>query len=65
MQDLQIAGIDLPLKALVWEDVDGKILLTYNAADWIAARAGLGEESAAAVAGMTKALAAIAEEATK
>jgi uncharacterized protein (DUF302 family) len=65
MQDQQIAGIDLPLKALVWEDGDGKVWLTYNAADWIAARAGLGDKSAAAVAAMTKALAAIAEEATK
>jgi len=65
MEDRQIAGIDLPLKVLVWEDADGKVWLTYNAADWIAARAGLGEKSAGAIAAMTKALPAIAEEATK
>ena len=65
MQDQQRVGIDLPLKALAWEDADGKVWLTYNAADWIAARAGLGEKSAGAVAAKTKALAAIAEEATK
>ena len=64
MQDQQVAGIDLPLKALVWQDADGKVWLSYNAPDWIAARAGLSEKSAGAVASMTKALAAIAEEAT-
>jgi uncharacterized protein (DUF302 family) len=65
MQDQQRAGIDLPLKALVWQDSEGKVWLSYNAPDWIAARAGLGSASAGAVAAMTKALAAIAEEATR
>jgi uncharacterized protein (DUF302 family) len=65
MQDQQRAGIDLPLKALVWQDAEGKVWLSYNAPDWIAARAGLGAASAGAVATMTQALAAIAEEATK
>jgi uncharacterized protein (DUF302 family) len=65
MQDKQRAGIDLPLKALVWQDAEGKVWLSYNAPDWIAARAGLGAASAGAVAAMTKALAAIAEEVTK
>jgi uncharacterized protein (DUF302 family) len=63
MQDQQRAGIDLPLKALVWQDAAGKVWLSYNTAEWIAARAGLGPASAAAVAAMTKALTAIAEEA--
>src|SRR5262249_47924232 len=44
MQDQQVAGIDLPLKALVWQDADGKVWPSYNAPDWIAARAGLGEK---------------------
>ena len=65
MQAAQTLGIDLPLKALVWQDADGKVWLSYNAPDWIAARAGLGEKSAGAVAAMTKALAAIEGEATK
>jgi len=65
MQDQQRAGIDLPLKALVWQDAEGKVWLSYNAPDWIAARAGLGSGSAAAVSAMAKGLAAIAEEATK
>jgi uncharacterized protein (DUF302 family) len=65
MQDQQRVGIDLPLKALVWQDAEGKVWLGYNAPDWIAARAVLGAASAGTVAAMTKALAAIAEEATK
>jgi uncharacterized protein (DUF302 family) len=64
IEDQQRAGIDLPLKALVWQDAAGKVWLSYNTAEWIAARAGLGPASAAAVSAMTKALAAIAEEAT-
>jgi uncharacterized protein (DUF302 family) len=65
MQDQQRVGIDLPLKALVWQDAEGKVWLGYNAPDWIAARAGLGAASAGAVTAMTKALAAIAEEVTR
>jgi uncharacterized protein (DUF302 family) len=62
MQDRQLAGIDLPVKALAWEDEDGKIWLSYNDPNWIAERHGLGEASRAAVAamaaGMKKAIAA-------
>jgi uncharacterized protein (DUF302 family) len=64
MQDRQSAGIDLPLKALVWEDADGKIWLSYNDPAWIAQRHGLGAASAGAVEAMAKALAAIAAEVT-
>ncbi len=56
MQDQQTAGIDLPLKALAWEDADGKVWLTYNEAAWIAQRHGLGAASAAAVTAMTAGL---------
>ena len=41
MQDQQTVGIDLPLKALVWEDADGSVWLTYNDAEWVAQRHGL------------------------
>jgi uncharacterized protein (DUF302 family) len=64
MQDGQSAGIDLPLKALVWQDADGKVLLSYNDPAWIAQRHGLGAASAGAVEAMAKALGAIAAEAT-
>jgi len=30
MQAVQTVGIDLPLKALVWEDAGGKTWLSYN-----------------------------------
>ena len=33
----QTAGIDLPLKALAWQDADGKVWLSYNDAAWILA----------------------------
>ena len=64
MQDRQSAGIDLPLKALVWQDADGKVWLSYNEPAWIAQRHGLGSASAAAVEAMAKALTAIAAEVT-
>jgi uncharacterized protein (DUF302 family) len=64
MQDRQSAGIDLPLKALVWEDASGKIWLSYNDPTWIAQRHGLGATSVDTVEAMAKALAAIAAEAT-
>jgi len=65
MQDRQPAGIDLPLKALVWEDAAGQAWLSYNDPQWLAARHGLGATSAAAVEAMTGVLCATAEEATR
>jgi uncharacterized protein (DUF302 family) len=65
MQDRQSAGIDLPLKALVSEDADGKAWLAYNDPAWIAGRHGLGAASAAAVKAMAELLDAIAREATQ
>ena len=38
MQALQTTGIDLPLKALVFEDANGKVWLSYNEPAWIAQR---------------------------
>ena len=64
MQDRQTAGIDLPVKALVWEDADAKVWLTYNDAAWIARRHGLGSASAEAVKALNAALAAAAKAAT-
>jgi uncharacterized protein (DUF302 family) len=64
MQDRQTAGIDLPLKALAWEDADGKAWLTYDDAAWIAQRHGLGPASAQAVQAIAAGLAAAAWAAT-
>jgi uncharacterized protein (DUF302 family) len=65
MQDRQSAGIDLPLKALIFEDADGKAWLTYNDPAWIGQRHGLGAASATAVKAMAELLGAIAREATQ
>jgi uncharacterized protein (DUF302 family) len=63
MQDRQTAGIDLPVKALAWEDGDGAVWLTYNDPRWLARRHGLRAASAAAVATMDAGLAAVTGEA--
>ena len=41
MQSVQTVGIDLPLKALVWEDTSGKTWLSYDEPNWIAQRHGV------------------------
>jgi uncharacterized protein (DUF302 family) len=64
MQDRQTAGIDLPLKALAWEDADGKVWLTCIEGSWIAQRHGLGAASAQAVAAIAAGVAAAMKAAT-
>ena len=64
MQERQTAGIDLPIKALAWEDENGRVWLTYNTGAWISARHGLGEQSSAAVAAIDAGLAKLATSAT-
>jgi uncharacterized protein (DUF302 family) len=64
MQIAQTAGIDLPLKALVWQDTDGTARLSYNDPSWIAARHGIGSGGQATLSALTAALAAFARHAT-
>jgi len=64
MQSVQIIGIDLPLKALVWQDASGDTWLSYNDPGWLAKRHELGGETEPAVRMMTAALAAVAKTAT-
>lgn len=64
MQTCQRAGIDLPLKALVWEDGEGRVWLTYNDPAWVARRHALGLHSEAVVQAMSAMLAAIARYST-
>ena len=64
MQSVQTVGIDLPLKALVWQDASGKTWLSYNDPAWLAKRHGLGGETEAAVNIMAGALEAVAKAAT-
>jgi uncharacterized protein (DUF302 family) len=44
-------AIDLPLKALVWEDAEGKVWLTYNSPDYLQRRHGIPEELVKNIAG--------------
>lgn len=60
----QTAGIDLPVKALAWEDADGRVWLTYNSADWLAQRHGLGAVSERAVSAIEEGLAMLTSGAT-
>ena len=62
MQSVQTVGIDLPLKALVWQDAANKTWLSYNEPAWIAQRHGVaGAEST--IDKMADLLSAIAREA--
>ena len=64
MQSVQTIGIDLPLKALVWQDGSGKTWLSYNDPGWLVKRHGLGPEVDAAVSAMAGALDALARAST-
>ena len=64
MQSMQTIGIDLPLKALVWQDPSGNTWLSYIDPSWLAKRHRLGHEVEATVSAMTAALDAIAKTAT-
>ena len=63
MQAAQTIGIDLPLKALAWEDASGRVSLSYNDPGWLAQRHGLDSASAAATHAMTAMLASITQKA--
>jgi uncharacterized protein (DUF302 family) len=62
MQANQTIGIDLPLKALVWQDAAGDTWVSYNEPDWLAKRHGVGGAERV-VAAMEQTLSAVASEA--
>jgi len=62
MQANQTMGIDLPLKALVWQDGNGKTWLGYNDPAWLTARHGVENEKV--VVAMREMLAVVAAKAT-
>jgi uncharacterized protein (DUF302 family) len=64
MQAVQTIAIDLPLKALVWQDASGDTWLSYNDPAWLAQRHRLGHDAEAVIGGMAAALGAIARSAT-
>jgi uncharacterized protein (DUF302 family) len=57
MQDRQAIGLDLPLRALAWQDDAGRVWLSYHPASTIAAQHGLRAASASAVQAIDKGLA--------
>lgn len=46
------SAIDLPLKALAWEDGDGKVWLSYNDPGYLKHRFGLSDEEIKGIAGV-------------
>lgn len=64
MQQAQTIGIDLPLKALVWQDEQGATWLSYNDPNWLTHRHGVGDAVKPPVEAMSGALKAIAAKAT-
>jgi uncharacterized protein (DUF302 family) len=65
MQSVQSAGIDLPLKALVWQDASGTTWLSYNDPSWLAQRHDLDETTKGTIKAMSESLKAIASKATE
>jgi uncharacterized protein (DUF302 family) len=64
MQADQETGIDLPLKALVYQDASGKVWLAYNDPQWLAERHHLAAAAAPTIAALTKLLETVAARAT-
>jgi len=62
MQARQTIGIDLPLRALVWQDGANQTWLSYNDPDWLAKRHELAGVDGV-IAAMSRALADIAGKA--
>ena len=63
MQAVQTIGIDLPLKALVWQDATSDTWLSWNDPAWLAARHGIAGADAV-VGKLTALLDEIAKTAT-
>ncbi len=59
MECSQTVGIDLPLKALAWEDASGQVWLGYNDPVYVADRHGAPQ--CPAVSNLTQALASLAQ----
>lgn len=63
MEAVQTIGIDLPLRALVWQDVAGNTWVSYDDPAWVARRHGLEPVTDATTAAMSAMLDAIAKAA--
>ncbi len=52
MNAASTSAIDLPLKALVWEDADGKVWVSYNSPDYLQQRHGIPADLVKNIAGV-------------
>jgi uncharacterized protein (DUF302 family) len=52
MQAQPTAGLDLPLKALIWEDANGRVTIAYNDPQYVLGRHGLPQSLSANIAGV-------------
>jgi uncharacterized protein (DUF302 family) len=64
MADEPSIGLNLPMKALAWEDENGEAWLTYYDIFWLAERHRVGRDGTAAVAAIAATMAALALAAT-
>jgi uncharacterized protein (DUF302 family) len=64
MQLVNTTGIDLPLKALVWQDEAGATFLSYNDPAYVVHRHGVGEAAKPGIDTMSAALRDLAEKTT-
>jgi uncharacterized protein (DUF302 family) len=65
MQDIQAIGLDLPLKALVWQDDTGRVSISYLDTGWLANRYGVKHESGSTVEKIATLLKAVVQEAAE
>jgi uncharacterized protein (DUF302 family) len=56
MELVQTIGIDVPLRALVWQDASGVTWLSYNDPNWVAKRHGLRSDAGATASVLSAAL---------
>ena len=64
MQDEQSAGLDVPMRAVAWEDENGENWLTYNDPHWVGRRHELGVKSQEVLRTVETMMATIARAAT-
>lgn len=54
-------AIDLPLKALIWEDVNGKVWVSYNSAEYLQMRHNVVDDLLKNIAGIRPLLEKVVE----
>ena len=55
------AAIDLPLKVLVWQDIEGRVWISYNSPRYLEERHGIPQSVAESIAGIKSLCEAVAQ----